>query len=106
MQELTLDNLPAYTEHQPKLITALFALSDLARRFDEAAAPKSIDVWIARDILELNAFSDRSLPVMEMEDVPYHLYIATTEITHSYVFVPSAHRLQLVDRPIYPGIRV
>ena len=104
MQELTLDNLPQYAEAEPKLITALFSLGTVAKRFDEAVAPKSIDVWIARDIMEVNAFSDRIIPVGEMEDLPYHLYIATTEITQSYVLVPSSHRLQIVRGQVNPGI--
>jgi hypothetical protein len=104
MHELTLDTLPRYAEQEPKLVTALFSLSDLARRFDEAVAPKSIDVWIARNMLELNAFSTQVIPVGKIEDLPYHLYIATTEITQSYVLVPSKQRMKLVTEPLRSGI--
>lgn len=105
MHELTLNNLPMYAEADDKLVTALFSLATVAKRFDEAVAPKSIDVWMARDILEVNAFSDAILPIGPVEDTEYYLLVATTEITQSYVFVPRSRVLQIVDRPVYPGIR-
>ena len=106
MHELTLENLPMYAEGDDKLVTALFSLSGVAHAFDELVAPKSIDVWMARDILEVNAFSDQILPVGDVEGTEYYLVIAITEISQSYVFVPKTRRIQLVDRPIYPGIRI
>lgn len=106
MQELTLESLPQYAESDPKLVTALFAIAKVAQIYDELAAPKAIDVWIARDIMELNAFSDRTIPVMKLDDLPYHLYIATTEVSQSYVLVPSTKRLQAVTGRLQSGICV
>jgi len=104
MHELTLETLPQYAEKEPKLVTAMFSLADIAQRFDEAVAPKSIDVWIARNMHEVNAFSNRVIPVGKIEDLPYHLFIATTEITQSYVLVPSKQRMKLVTEPLRSGI--
>lgn len=98
MHELTLSNLPQHAAPEPALVTALFSIGSIAKRFDEVAAPKAIDIWVANDILEVNRFSDQVIPIGVLGGTDYHLYIATTEVSFSYILVPVDKRLHSVRR--------